>query len=474
LEGKPVNIEHYQLAERLLELYFIPGSTYYEGPVNVPNKVYRHIKREVTIDRIVAHIEGAVSIGAPSSHNGLVKWIAADIDSPESNRLNMVNSILREHGLPSYISLSGGKGYHLTVFFKGPVPLHVAQGIAVEIKRILDGAGLPYDKISPSPHGKGGDCIKLPLGIHPETGNRCYFLDDTLQPVDDSLQFVLAIETIDLNGSNPYPAGVGREVDIETGEIIPAPFPETISRRPCVNKLWREGLQAPNTRHRATCVIANAIARSGLIPPHQKEHALIEWAHRMFPGAREAGYLKVDSNLEFVVSEAKRLWRHYSQFGPYAELCENQVFKAAMRSACEDEFQCKLEQNHGHVNFNLLRRLGIFGAHNAKPKGIGKTAMAIYLAIEDIAEDFPSFQWNGMTVFSLSTQQLVCLANCTKTTVIKHRARLVDLGLLTKVPSNAIPTEVMQNVGHFRPNFYALPLLTEDSVRAMLGKLRKD
>lgn len=360
------------------------------------------------------------------------------------------------------------------MFFKSPVPLHVAQGIAAEIKRILDRAGLPYDKISPSPYGKGGDCIKLPLGIHPETGNRCYFLDDTLQPVEDSLQFVLAIETIELNGSNPYPTPVGREVDIETGELIPAPFPETISQRRCINKLWREGLQAPNTRHSATCVIANAIARSGLIPPHQKEQALIEWVHRMFPKAMEAEYLKVDSNLEFVVSEARRLWHRYARFGPYAELCENQVFEAAMRSACEDEFQCKLGQNHNHVNFDLLRRLGIFNAHNAKPKGIGKTAMAIYLAIEDIAEDFPSFQWNSMTTFSLSTQQLVCLANCTKTTVIKHRARLIELGLLTKVPSTAIPFEVRRNMRHFSGNFYALPQLTEDTVRAMLSKLRQN
>ncbi len=474
--------DNHQLAERLMELYFVPGSSYYEGPVNVPNKEYRHIKREITLDRIIAHLEGQTSIGAPSCNKNLVKWITVECDCLDLSLIEKASSLLRGKVLPCYVSFSGQKGYHLTVFLSKPTSLYEAQRVSAEVKRIVDGAGLPYDKISPSPNGKGGDCIKLPLGIHPETGNRCYFVNDTMQPVEDSLGFLSIVKTVGLDGkSGPVatqefaPGRHGRHIDTDTGEIIQAPLPQSISRRPCVNKLWREGLQAPNTRHSATCVIANAIARSTLIPPHEKEHALIDWVSRMFPKARDAGYLKVDSNLDFVVNEARRMLSRYSRYGNYAELCENQVFKAAMRSACENEFECKLEQNHGYVNFKLLLRLGVFSAQNAKPKGIGKSAMAIYFAIEDIAQDYPLFEYEGMEVFSLSTQQLVCLANCSKPTVIRHRDKLVELGLLVKVSNNAVPTEVMQNIPKgVWPNFYALPELTEEVVRAMLNKLRNN
>ena len=76
--------------------------------------------------------------------------------------------------------------------------------------------------------------------------------------------------------------------------------------------------------------------------------------------------------------------------------------------------------------------------------------------------------------FSLSTQQLVCLANCTKKTVVEHRKRLLELGLLVKVSYHAIPPEARHTLPHrISPNFYALPELTASSVRVMLTKLRK-
>jgi hypothetical protein len=48
-----------------------------------------------------------------------------------------------------------------------------------------------------------------------------------------------------------------------------------------------------------------------------------------------------------------------------------------------------------------MRRLGVFAAPNANLKGLGKSAMALYEAIEDIAQDYPVFDWNGEQVLGI-------------------------------------------------------------------------
>ena len=427
----------------------------------------------VTIDHILAHLRGEVSIGAPSAHNEISRWVCVDIDSPVPEQLKKAREMLKEKGFPSYVSLSGGGGYHLILFLEKPVPIFKAQEISREVKRVVEAIKLPYCKISPSPHGKGGDCIKLPIGIHPETGNYCYYLDDNLQNVDDALGFLSSIETVSV-GNCTLSVNSHKQVNTSTGEILTNRFPDAISQRPCINRLWREGIQALNTRHNATCVIANTLARTKFIPENDKESAITDWVLRTYPSAQNTELVKFTSDIEYEMREAQRMLHDYQRRGTYAELCENPIFKVSMRSACENEFECKLNQNGGHVNFKLLLKLGVFNAANAKPPGIGKSAMAVYLAIESVAQDFYAFDWKSMPAFSLSTQQLICLANCTKTTVIAHRKRLVNTGLLYKTPVKDVPPDVLHNTHPFyRNSFYALPEMNEETVRAVLVRLRE-
>jgi hypothetical protein len=446
-----------------MDLYFVEGSYYYEGPLNVPEKRYIHCKRPITVDVILDHVLGKKSICAPSCHNGFSKWITLDIDSDDINSVTTARDIITSKGYPVYVSFSGGKGYHLTIYLNEPTLLSTVQQVTAEIQTSLNRLAIPVCKISPSPHGNGGDGMKLPLGIHPETGNYCYFIDGDLNPVNDSLSYLLAIQTIEVNGHKKC------EVNPITGEI-PLEFPGEISNKPCVNKLWQDGVQAPHTRHYATLVIANAIVRSPVITYQDKETAIAYWVYKTHPKAGN----KISTDLQYMMGEAVRLLIHYQRYGTYAELCTNQVFKAAMRSACEDEFGCMLAQNHGHSNFRLLRRLGLFNAPNAKPKGLGKSAMALYFAIEDIAVDFPVFQFNGLTCFSLSTQQLVYLSNLSKRSVITHRKRLIEVGLVLKVCVQDIPSNVLDDTPiKFRNSFYALAdISNENTVREVFERLR--
>jgi hypothetical protein len=96
-------------------------------------------------------------------------------------------------------------------------------------------------------------------------------------------------------------------------------------------------------------------------------------------------------------------------------------------------------------------------------------ALAIYLAVEDISQVFPALTWDGMTTFSMTVQQVASFSNCTTRTAIKHMARLLELGLPIKVPDSVIPAEFSHSR---RASFYALPELTEETVIAMLDRLR--
>ena len=448
--------QYQETATILLELYFVPASHYNISKVNVAHKAYKRIQQPADIDLITRHLKGEISIAALSSYSNRSKWVCIDIDTPNLQRVKDTRDALWRDNLSCYVSASGGKGYHLILFFDGPVTLIEAQEMSRKVSRIAQRVGLEFDKISPSPYGQGGDCIKLPLGIHPDTGNKCPFLDDDMQPVSNPLEFLKSIQRVQLSQDNDKITK--NTVNTKTGEI-PISFPSEISQRFCINKLWIEGIQAPNTRHSATLTIANSLVRARDIP--DKDAAIVDWVLRTYPRAQENGNVKITSDIQYEINETQRLLHLYQKYGTVAELCENQLFKPAMRSACENEFECKLNQNHGHVNLELLLRIGVFNAVNAKPKGIGKSAMALYLAIGLVASSFTSFTWKGMVAFSLSTQQLVCLSNCSKQTVIKHRKKLLEIGLLFKVPIRDIPSDVLQETPYFaRPLFYALPDLT--------------
>lgn len=131
-----------------------------------------------------------------------------------------------------------------------------------------------------------------------------------------------------------------------------------------------------------------------------------------------------------------------------------------------------MEQNRGYVNFKLLLRMGIFAAQNARPNGVGNSAMGTYLAIEDIACDCPLFQWKGMAAFSLSTQQLVSLCHFTRKTVRESRRRLLEVGLLEEIPLDCVPPEVRSSSPSY-VRFYCIPEINQVTAEAVLKRLRQ-
>lgn len=156
---------------------YMPKSS--SGPVKLTNRVVcRHLNRKLAI---------SVFAGAYSS-----KFICFDVDYPDPFEVKKLIEILTRYGVPRdliYVSTSGGKGYHVEIFFDGLVYTEQLRKFYDCV--CVDGNFDPH-KIEFRP--TNGQAIKLPLSVHFKTGRVCWYLDrDTLQPIEDPA-YVLQIQ----------------------------------------------------------------------------------------------------------------------------------------------------------------------------------------------------------------------------------------------------------------------------------------
>ncbi len=109
--------------------------------------------------------------------------------------------VCRSLGLPACLEDSGRRGRHLWIFFSEGVAPERARRLA----RLLSlRAGFPRDgvrlEIFPRhtdwPGPELGDAVKLPFGVHPATGRRCFFLDASGEPIPDPAAALERIRTV--------------------------------------------------------------------------------------------------------------------------------------------------------------------------------------------------------------------------------------------------------------------------------------
>ncbi|KAF2961071.1 CRISPR-associated primase-polymerase type A1 [Fervidobacterium sp. 2310opik-2] len=174
---------------------------------------YFPVRKALTDIDVIEHLSGKKTIGIyVLKSNDTVKFGAIDIDISKSfmekkeyileteckSKTIELYKILKSEGIASYIEFSGNKGYHIWVFLDKPIPAYkmkymleklssrvqISEGIKIEIfpKQIQLNGGL-------------GNLIKAPLGIHRKTKNRCVFVDENLNTVDDQVKFLLNIQT---------------------------------------------------------------------------------------------------------------------------------------------------------------------------------------------------------------------------------------------------------------------------------------
>lgn len=143
---------------------------------------------------IINHVNQRYAIGVFSAEYGS-KFICFDIDVHDKEVAKKVIDGLCEFGFHKehiYVSTSGGKGFHVEMFFNDLVYVDDLRNLYLwVIKR----KGLDSKKVEfrPTFH----QAIKVPLSIHHKTGNVCWYLDnETFEPIE-SLDYVMGIVQLD-------------------------------------------------------------------------------------------------------------------------------------------------------------------------------------------------------------------------------------------------------------------------------------
>ncbi|WAA13395.1 TOTE conflict system archaeo-eukaryotic primase domain-containing protein [Fervidibacillus halotolerans] len=150
------------------------------------------------------HLAGELTYGV---FNGgyYNKFITFDVDYSDNETaarwttFKLIDVLVREFNIPrKYIhaSQSGNKGYHVDLFFDRPIALVDAEKFYNRVMAAI-GELPPGGQIEFRPSWTQG--VKLPLGVHQRTGNRCWFVDnETLEPVE-SFDYLLTVEPMDAN-----------------------------------------------------------------------------------------------------------------------------------------------------------------------------------------------------------------------------------------------------------------------------------
>lgn len=163
---------------------------------------YRPVRRPIEELDVEEHLGGLRSLGSYSIDptDDTVGFAVFDLDTYDEKALEFLckrveglchdSGIGRVHYAPCLLlESSGGKGYHIWLFFDAPVPARDVRAWAAVVKEAYDEHRRPVDRgesddcgewpfleIFPKqdtvPEGGFGNLVKLPLGVHAKSGRR--------------------------------------------------------------------------------------------------------------------------------------------------------------------------------------------------------------------------------------------------------------------------------------------------------------
>ena len=185
----------YKVAKRIAEIYCL----YYKEWVCVCNPKYtpvpwNWIHKKYRLKTIMKHVNGNYAVAIFAGENA-TKFVSTDIDDGSIETVRKVIDTYAEIGIPRdrmYVSLSGRKGYHVDFFIERSLYNNHAMMLYEEM---ITRSGLDRHKVEFRPTHT--QAIKLPLGVHPVTKNRCWFVNpDTFEPIED-FYYIYEIKAID-------------------------------------------------------------------------------------------------------------------------------------------------------------------------------------------------------------------------------------------------------------------------------------
>lgn len=160
---------------------------------------------------IMEHLNGEKTLGVyvlRSDNN--IKFAALDVDFKKDFEGNYQSALnfcrqtvtqlcekLRSENINYCIEFSGNRGYHIWIFFDRWLQAYKVRFV---LKKICE--DIPVNEsisveIFPKQSDTGGglgNLIKLPLGVHKKTKNRCPFVDENFEPLQNQFDYLLRIQ----------------------------------------------------------------------------------------------------------------------------------------------------------------------------------------------------------------------------------------------------------------------------------------
>jgi len=225
--------------------------------------IYQLVKEPLTDEVIRRHLSGEITIATYPRRDSTTGWVCVDIDTRDKGEVAKVVAEMKKLGITPVVEDSGGKGYHIWVFFEKAIPNWKARAIG---RAVGQGAEIfvRQDRI---PEGGYGSALKLPCGVHRVTGRFCGFVDDELQLMENQYEYLKQIMTTRQNGESLWQnvAAKVHEDDetISEGEEIRGRHVDIAMMKPCVNALLRSGVER-GRRNIAAHVVACECRRTGM------------------------------------------------------------------------------------------------------------------------------------------------------------------------------------------------------------------
>lgn len=173
-------------------------------PVRLPMRekdVIEHLNKEKTLGVYVLRSDNCIKFAAfdVDFKKSAVEGYKEMLDLCEQTVKRLCER-LRLENIEYHVEFSGNRGYHVWIFFDRWLQAYkvrfVLNKIADEVEKDEKISIEVFPKQSETGGGLG-NLIKLPLGIHRKTMNKCVFVDEKFNPFPDQFGYLLKIQPID-------------------------------------------------------------------------------------------------------------------------------------------------------------------------------------------------------------------------------------------------------------------------------------
>lgn len=241
------------------------------------------VKCQLSDEVLLNHFQfGTAHVGVyPLLDDGTSYWISIDFDNWQFEEVKKCSDRLSSHyQLPNYLEKSKSKGYHLWLFFDGPISAWKSRLVAKHIVEEVAG-GKPYElfpKQNNLSEGGFGNYINLPLYYPLAKEGKTVFLDNFGQPYENQWEMLGSVKRINeaafdeiINLNN---------LSLEKGEKPKSTTEFTGHGLPCVAKML-DGVHE-GCRDKVAFTLAKHLRNAGL-PKIAIFEVLINWDKKNNP-----------------------------------------------------------------------------------------------------------------------------------------------------------------------------------------------